>query len=70
MEQSNPVNTDSEGAIVSVHIKQVMLLIIVKKTPFTSKNTKEIKEDISIIKSNLSDLHKAVIAHLYNFFIS
>lgn len=32
MEQSNPVNTDSEGAIISVHIKQVMLLISQKDT--------------------------------------
>ena len=40
----------------------------VKKTRFKSKNTKEIKADISFVKSNISDLHKAVIAHLYNFF--
>ena len=45
----------------SAIIKQVMLLR--SKTPFIieQKNTKEIKEDISIVKLNISNFHKLVI---------
>ena len=38
------------------------MLFYVKKHLFILKqNTKEIKEDISIVKLNISNLHKAVI---------
>ena len=43
-------------AIESVRIKRVMLLKSI------GQNRKEIKEDISIVNSNILNLHKSVIA--------
>ena len=43
-------------AIESVRIKRVMLLKSI------GQNRKEIKEDISIVNSNIFNLHKSVIA--------
>ena len=50
--QSNPVNTDIEGVIERSVKKHLFIL---------KQNTKEIKEDISIVKLNISNLHKAII---------
>ena len=63
--QSNPVNTDTEGAIESVRINGVSLLsgscYQSQKTPFINTNTlKEIKEDISIVKLNICNLHMQI----------
>ena len=58
--QSNPVNMDTGGR-GSVLIMGVGDVIKVKNTSFIWKKTEEIKEDISIVKLNISNLHKAVI---------
>ena len=55
--QSNPVNTDSEGSIESVHSKWVMLLKS-KNTLLLEQNTKVTEEDISIVKLNIFNFHK------------
>ena len=47
-----------KGAIESVRIKRVMLLKPIEQ------NRKEIKEDISIVNSNIFNLHKSVIARV------
>ena len=44
-----------KGAIESVRIKRVMLLKSIQQS------RKEIKEDISIVNSNIFNLHKSVI---------
>ena len=44
-----------KGAIESVRIKRVMLLKSIEQ------KRKEIKEDISIVNSNIFNLHKSVI---------
>ena len=64
--QSNPVNTDSEGNTGSDFINRVSVFsrsfFQQKKKLLLEQNTKEIKEDISIIKLKFSNLNKAVIA--------
>ena len=59
--QSNLVNTDAEGTIESVHTKRIMLFKLNKKHLLYEQNTKGIKENISIVKLNTSNLHKTVI---------
>ena len=62
--QSNPVNTDSEGNTESDLINRVYVFsrsFFLKKKLLLEQNTKEIKEDISIIKLNVSNRNKAVI---------
>ena len=63
--QSNPVNTDTEGTIESVRIngvriKRVMLFKSTIKL-LLDRNTLEIKQGISIVKLNISNVHKAII---------
>ena len=53
---SNPVKMDTEEAIESVHIKQFMLLESKIHLLF-KQNSQWIKEDISIVKLNTSELH-------------
>ena len=63
--QSNPVNTDSEGNTGSDFINRVSVFsrsFLQQKNLSLEQNTKEIKEDISIIKLKFSNLNKAVIA--------
>ena len=66
---SNPINTGTEGIIESVRINRVSLLSMSyylkwKKLLLLEQNTKEIKEGTTIIKLNISSLHKAVIPWL------
>ena len=64
LKQSNPVtDTDTEGAIESVRAyKRGARIQRGSWKPFlVEQNTKEIKDDISILKLNISHHHKAVI---------
>ena len=59
------VNSDTEGAIESVRINGVSVLsescYLSQKTPFIKTNImKEIKEDISILKLNISNLQMQI----------
>ena len=63
--QSNPVNTDSEGNTGSDFINRVSIFrrsFLQQKKLLLEQNTKEIKEDIGIIKLKFSNLNKAAIA--------
>ena len=64
--QSNPVNTDTKGAKESIRINGVSVLSRScyenKKDPFYGTNIEGKKEDISIVKLNISNLHKAIIS--------
>ena len=63
--QSSPVNTDTEGTAESVHINRVSVLsgscYPSQKKLLPQQNTKEVKEDISIVKLNFSNFQRAVI---------
>ena len=50
-----------KGVIESVRIKRVMLLKSIEQ------NRKEIKEDISIVNSNIFNLHRSVTARVKPF---
>ena len=71
--QSNPVNTNSDEGIERVLINGVSVLSgscysskTVKKKPNirTKNQMKEMKEDISIVKLNISNLHKTIIPRI------
>ena len=52
------MDTGGRGSVLIMGVGDV---IKVKNTSFIWKKTEEIKEDISIVKLNISNLHKAVI---------
>ena len=63
--QRRLVNSDTEGAIESVRINGVSVLsescYLSQKTPLIKTNImKEIKEDISIVKLNISNLQMQI----------
>ena len=66
--QSNSVNTNTDEAIERVLINDVSCYSskTVKKSPILEKKnqTKEMKEDISMDKLNISNLHKTIIPRI------
>ena len=62
MVQSNRVNTDTD----EMSVKRVMFYKSTKDLLF-EYNTKEIKQDIKIVKLNISNLENVVICRLQMF---
>ena len=56
--QSNPVNIDTNGARECSYLERSVINV---KKHFLLEHTKEIKEEISMVKLNISNYHKVII---------
>ena len=60
--QSNPVNMDTKGARECSYLeRRVINVKNVKKHFLLEQHTKEIKEEVSMVKLNISNYHKVFI---------
>ena len=57
--QSNPVNMDTKGARECSYLER--RVINVKNHFLLEQHTKEIKEEVSLVKLNISNYHKVII---------
>lgn len=60
--QSNPVNMDTKGARECSYLEHCVINVKnVKKHYLLEQHTKEIKEEVSMVKLNISYYHKVII---------
>ena len=59
--QSNPVNMDTKGARECSYLERRVINVTNVKKHFLLEHTKKIKEEVSMVKLNISNYHKVII---------